>query len=199
MFSVVIIHFGFGDRSLTEPSSCGKSSQWNSKAMEGRRTERERWATRLPLCRCNGHLDGQWSYLPVRASLFHIVTPQNTPTGVLKSPRWKGSVWAQLHYSHPLKGRFMKMHLLEFWVMNDLFILCHALMCFAYMYVCAQPVCLMPVEVQRKCQVPWNWSYRWPWITTTWVLETKPGPSARAASALNHGALSLAHRLSYFL
>jgi hypothetical protein len=39
-------------------------------------------------------------------------------------------------------------------------------------------------------RLPWNWEYRGLW-TTRWVLQTKPGSSARAVSALNHWASCL--------
>lgn len=56
---------------------------------------------------------------------------------------------------------------------------------FAFMDVCAQIVCMVPVEVRRGSCSPQNWSHR-----QSWVLEIKAGCSARPASALNHGDIS---------
>lgn len=49
------------------------------------------------------------------------------------------------------------------------------------MHVC---ICMHHMEVRRESD-PWNYSYRWLWATT-WTLETKPGPSARAIK--NHSS-----------
>lgn len=51
--------------------------------------------------------------------------------------------------------------------------------------------CLVPSEVRRRCQIPWNWSYRWLW-TTKWVLGIEAGFPRRVAIALNHEVTSLA-------
>ena len=61
--------------------------------------------------------------------------------------------------------------------------------CFAWTYVCVPHECLVPTEVRRGLQIPWNWSYGWVWATV-WVLKTESGSSARATSALNHWAIS---------
>lgn len=53
----------------------------------------------------------------------------------------------------------------------DLLILFYV--CFACMYVWLH-VCLVPLEVRRGYQIPWNWNYGWLW-TTMWVLALKPG------------------------
>lgn len=45
----------------------------------------------------------------------------------------------------------------------------------------------VPMEVGREHLVPWVWSYR-QFLSATWVLGTELRFSARAASALNHGA-----------
>ena len=47
----------------------------------------------------------------------------------------------------------------------------------------------MPIEARRGCWIPWKWSYKW-LCAVTWVLRTEPGSSGRAASALNHWAIS---------
>ena len=50
---------------------------------------------------------------------------------------------------------------------------------------CVLPACMY----MCRCQVSWNWSYRQLWAAM-WVLGMEPGPSGRAASALNHWAIS---------
>jgi hypothetical protein len=51
------------------------------------------------------------------------------------------------------------------------------------MYVLALCVCLVPTEVRRQHQIPWNWSHRW-WWPIMYVLGTEPGSSAKVASVL---------------
>jgi hypothetical protein len=46
----------------------------------------------------------------------------------------------------------------------------------------------------RGHQVSQNWSYKQLW-PTMWMLKIKPGSSGRTACALNHWAISSAHRL----
>lgn len=53
--------------------------------------------------------------------------------------------------------------------------------CFAWMCVWALHVCLVPMEVRRGYQIPWNWSYRYLW-TTTWVMVPKSESSAGATN-----------------
>lgn len=57
---------------------------------------------------------------------------------------------------------------------------------FAYMYMCAPRVCLVPVEAGRGHWIPWSWSYRCLW-GITWVLGSEPRSSARATSPLITG------------
>lgn len=37
-------------------------------------------------------------------------------------------------------------------------------------------VCMHTLEIRRECWIPWNWRYRWLWITV-WILGTKPRTS----------------------
>lgn len=63
---------------------------------------------------------------------------------------------------------------------------------FLYMYVCVLLSCLVPMETERRCGIPWTWSYRLVSLTVTmWVPRTEPQSPAKAASALNHQAISL--------
>lgn len=62
---------------------------------------------------------------------------------------------------------------------------------FAYMYLCAAHMCLVPVEIRRESQILWNQSYKVLRVAT-WVLATTPGSSARAANVLNHKAMAQA-------
>lgn len=45
--------------------------------------------------------------------------------------------------------------------------------CFAYMYICAPLVYLVPTEVRRWYWVLRNWSYRWLWAIM-WMLGIEP-------------------------
>lgn len=50
----------------------------------------------------------------------------------------------------------------------------------------------VPTNTRRGRLSPWNWSSKQLWATWCgWVLENKPGSSARVASALHHWAVSL--------
>jgi hypothetical protein len=43
-----------------------------------------------------------------------------------------------------------------------------------YMCTCMSPICVQEDEkVRIRCQIPWNWSYRW-LGATMWVLRTEP-------------------------
>nr|XP_021494338.1 uncharacterized protein LOC110549462 [Meriones unguiculatus] len=53
------------------------------------------------------------------------------------------------------------------------------------LHVCIPHVCLVPAEVVRERQIPWNRSYG-QFRATALVLRTKPGSSARTANAPNH-------------
>jgi hypothetical protein len=59
--------------------------------------------------------------------------------------------------------------------------------CFACTY--ATPAWLVPTEVRREHQIPWNWSHGWLWATT-WVLRFEPWSSVKEASALDDWAIS---------
>jgi hypothetical protein len=61
----------------------------------------------------------------------------------------------------------------------------HSIYCIYYVYV-------VSMKARRGHQILWNWSHRWLW-TTKWVLRTKLRFCARAASTLNHWAMSPAH------
>ena len=43
------------------------------------------------------------------------------------------------------------------------------------MQVCIPYESLVPKEVRNKCQVLWNWSFKWLWVTMRY-LESNPGP-----------------------
>ena len=49
---------------------------------------------------------------------------------------------------------------------------------------------------EKTVQMPWHWSYWW-LRATLYVLGTEPGSSARAASVLNHWAISSALFLQF--
>jgi hypothetical protein len=51
--------------------------------------------------------------------------------------------------------------------------------CFSCIRACVAHVCLLPAEVKREWQIPWNWSYGWV-ETTVSALGIKPASSARA-------------------
>lgn len=36
--------------------------------------------------------------------------------------------------------------------------------CFSYTYLRAQYLCLVLVQAERGCHIPWNWNYRWLWV-----------------------------------
>lgn len=57
---------------------------------------------------------------------------------------------------------------------------------YKYIYVTMRARC---PEARRRCQTPWNWSYRC-LSSAMWVLEIKPRTSSRAARALNNRAIS---------
>ena len=59
----------------------------------------------------------------------------------------------------------------------------------ACMSVHHMQACLLPAEVGRGCQIPWNWSYRWLW-SSMWVLRIELGFPVGASSALKHWAIS---------
>lgn len=67
----------------------------------------------------------------------------------------------------------------------------------ACVYVCASCVFLMPKEVRRRPQIPWNWSHGWLWAIMH-VLGTRSRSIAKAASALDHWAVSLAFPSCFF-
>jgi hypothetical protein len=47
--------------------------------------------------------------------------------------------------------------------------------CFVCMYEYALHAYLVPLEVRRGWQVPWNWNYRWLWATSGyWNLNPDP-------------------------
>lgn len=50
--------------------------------------------------------------------------------------------------------------------------------CFVCMCVCTLYRCLVPWVARRWLQIPYNWGYRWAWVTT-WVLGIKPVSSWR--------------------
>lgn len=57
------------------------------------------------------------------------------------------------------------------------------------MCVCILCVCLVPAEVRRRYQIPWNWSHG-QLGGATWVLGTKPEAFVRAASPSQHWSIS---------
>ena len=57
--------------------------------------------------------------------------------------------------------------------------------CFAYMHY----VLAVSMEVTKWCWILWNWRYGWLW-PAMWVVGIKPDFSGRAASVLNHWAIS---------
>lgn len=169
MISLAIIQFAFGDR-----VSHWTSELWGVKPVKFQNAGRSvYWEVAW---RYSGYSGGQWLHLPAWASPFHIVTCQaNALAGVLMPPWPKGSGWAQLHYSPLILFRAglwnrscqsgePRMPIL-FYMYFRFIILFYTPACFAYMCVCAQHVCLMPVEVKKECQIPWNGSHRWLWIS----------------------------------
>jgi len=70
-----------------------------------------------------------------------------------------------------------------------LFLFC---VCVFYLCVSLCTTCMSSVFGSRKRVFgPWNWSYRWLWISM-WVLGTEPGSSGGTASVLIHWAISSA-------
>jgi hypothetical protein len=57
--------------------------------------------------------------------------------------------------------------------------------CFAFMYLCVPHACLVPWTPGEGIRALGTG------VTTMWVLETKPGSSTKATSALTHRAVSL--------
>lgn len=45
--------------------------------------------------------------------------------------------------------------------------------CFAFMYVCAACISLVPSEAMTKHQVLWNWNFKWI-VTVVCVLKFEP-------------------------
>lgn len=54
---------------------------------------------------------------------------------------------------------------------------------FVCMNICVPHAWMVPKEVRRRCQSPWDQSYKWLWATL-WVLEAERGFSARTTNAL---------------
>ena len=65
------------------------------------------------------------------------------------------------------------------------------------MYVCALYACLAPKEVRRGCGIPWNWN-NVVIIHIFWMPRSELGFSARAASTLNHQAISPVTGMVFF-
>lgn len=61
---------------------------------------------------------------------------------------------------------------------------CVCVCMYVCMYVCVPHVCLMP-KVVRRCQISYNWSYRW-LQNTMQVLRAEPGFFLRATHVVNH-------------
>ena len=61
---------------------------------------------------------------------------------------------------------------------------------FVYFYVCVSHACHILAEARRRCQIPWDCSYRQLLVTIS-VLGIEPRFSGRATSALNCWAISL--------
>lgn len=61
---------------------------------------------------------------------------------------------------------------------------------FVYFYICVSHACHILAEARRRCQIPWDCSYR-QLLATIWVLGIEPRFSGRATSALNCRAISL--------
>lgn len=62
---------------------------------------------------------------------------------------------------------------------------------FACIKVCAPCACLIPLEVRKGYQMPWNRSHKWLWATM-WILIIGPGSFVKTRSTLNYWAISLA-------
>lgn len=62
---------------------------------------------------------------------------------------------------------------------------------FIGMYMYVPCTCLVPMETKGGHQMPWNWSYRWLWATSS-VLGIKPESFGKPASPFNCWAASLA-------
>lgn len=62
------------------------------------------------------------------------------------------------------------------------------------MYVCVPSVCLVPVEVRRGYQIPWNYSYNW---IAMWVLGTEMEFSAKEVGAFSYWAISPAPNMEF--
>ena len=66
---------------------------------------------------------------------------------------------------------------------NLYFVLCVCVFCLhACMYVCILHAWLVPLKA-RRCQIPYNWSYRWLWAST-WCRKLNRGSSIRATNPL---------------
>lgn len=57
-------------------------------------------------------------------------------------------------------------------------------MCFASLYVYVQNASLVPIEVRRGHNIPWNCSYHL-FGASMWALGIEPQSLGRVASALN--------------
>lgn len=55
---------------------------------------------------------------------------------------------------------------------------------FAFVYVCARHAYSVSMEARRRCQIPFNCSYKQLW-STIWVLGIDPSVSARVASTFH--------------
>lgn len=66
--------------------------------------------------------------------------------------------------------------------------------CFARIYICVPPMCLVPKEDRREHQTHWRWNYGQSWATI-WLLGIEPASSEKVTSFLNNWALSPARTI----
>lgn len=64
-----------------------------------------------------------------------------------------------------------------------------------HLFLCTH-VCLLPAEAQSKCQILYNWSCKWLWIST-WVLEIQLGSFEKHSELLTAKPSYQHHRYLY--
>ena len=150
---------------------------------------------------------GRWAHpdLVTSADIWYDCLLQSYVQRKLNEPKWLRKTF--------LKNQKYFFPFFFFWFKGEkayfnLYLLFYVYECFPCVYVCVPCTCLVSMEVGRKCQMPWDWSYRqcqvpYDWSyrqlgATVWLLRIKPGPSARAACGLNCWVISPDQKL-YFL
>lgn len=79
--------------------------------------------------------------------------------------------------------------------LDNLNYLFHIEECFAFMYVCALNLFMLPTEFRRGCWIAWNCSYMW-FSSNKWVLGVKPKSSEGRVNSLHLWDITVTPSLS---